>query len=113
MEMTLSKLSDFLEKQKIDPRRVLVASKQVEAFRPEDRAIQLAKKRVKGGKPTDAEKETAAKKSRSGRAVTKPLLGRALAGETLTAKARGRVLRAVNHILTQKKADVVTAADLF
>lgn len=109
----MSKLSDLLEKQKIDPRRVLIASKQVEAFRPQDRAIQLAKKRVKGGKPSDAEKETAAKKSRSGRPVTKPLLGRALAGEALTPKARGRVLRAVNQVLAQKKADPVTAADIF
>ena len=109
----MSKLSDFLEKQKIDPRRLLIASKEVETFRREDRAIQLAKRKVKGGKPTDADKETAAKKSRSGRPVTKPLLGRALAGDKLTQKARGRVLRAVNHVLAKKKADPVAASELF
>jgi len=109
----MSKLSDYLEKQKIDPRRVLNASRKLEALRPEDRAIRLARKRVKAGKPTDAEKELAEKQRRSGRAVSRPTLDRALAGGALSGAAKVRVLRAVNGVLAQKKKGEAAIGDLF
>ena len=77
----MSKLSDFLGAQKIDPRRVLSASKKAEALTEEDRQIRLARHRKRAGKPTDAEKELAEKKPRSGKSVTPPALHRALQGE--------------------------------
>ncbi len=109
----MSKISDFITKEKIDPRRVLSASKTIEGLRPKDRAIRLARGRVRKGKPSEAETELAAQEARSGKAVTKPLFDRVLSGETVSSKARGRVLRAINHILVSKKKDAVKLEDLF
>lgn len=109
----MSKLSDFLDESKIDPRRVLNASKHIEQLRPEDRTVRLAQKRVRKGKASDAEKELADKDRRSGKALTRPTLNAALAGERLSSKAKLRVTAAVNHVLTQKKQDAVDVSDLF
>jgi hypothetical protein len=43
-----SKFAEFLEKNKIDARRVISASRELERLRPEDRATRLAKRRAKG-----------------------------------------------------------------
>jgi hypothetical protein len=112
----MSKLSDYLEKKKIDPRRLLAASKDLEQFRPEDRAIALAKVQVKGAdeKAKEKAKEKAAAKPRGGRSLSKPALERALRGEKLKRRARARVLRAVNHVLTVKKQKAeAKSPDLF
>jgi hypothetical protein len=88
----MSKLSDYLQQQNIDPRRLLVASHDIEANRPEDRATRLAKKRFKTGeeKVKEAAKEAAAKKPRSGKPLSRPLLDRAL-NVVLGAKKKGEV----------------------
>jgi len=39
-----SKFAEFLEKNKIDARRVMAASRKLEQLRPEDRSIKLAKR---------------------------------------------------------------------
>lgn len=109
----MSKLDDFLSKSKIDPRRLLAASKQAEALRPEDRAIKLAKKRVKKKVASDAEKELATTKGRGGKAVTAPLLRKAQAGGEISTAAKQRILRAVNQVLASKKKDAVALSDLF
>ncbi|MEM9188433.1 MAG: hypothetical protein AAGF12_04625 [Myxococcota bacterium] len=109
----MSKFKDFLEAQKLDPRRVVAVSKKLEGLRPEDRAVRLAKTRVRQGKPTDQEKELAEKKPRSGRPVSMPTIHRALEGETISGAARTRVLRAVNKLLADKKKSEVNLADLF
>jgi hypothetical protein len=107
----MSKLNDYLKKQNIDPRRVLIASHELEALRPEDRATKLAKTRLKGGDETA--KEAAEKKPRSGKPVTAPTLARALEGGTLSGPAKTRVLRAVNVVLTSKKKTEAGLRDLF
>lgn len=108
----MSKLADYLKKQKIDPRRVLIASRRAEALRPEDRAVRLARVLARGG--DEGAKELAQKKAaRSGRPVTRPLLDRSLRGEKLSRGARKRLLQAVNAVLAQKKKPEVAAADLF
>lgn len=111
----MSKLSDYLKKNKIDARRVVAASSSIEGLRPEDRAIQLARKQAKAGKEgvTDAIKELAAKKSRSGRKVSPPAFARALAGGKLTSRSRARIVRAVNAVLAHKSKAEAKAADLF
>lgn len=64
--MADSKLAKLLADKKIDPRRVLVASHELETLTREDRAIKLAKRRGKGGAAEEgAAKET--RKPRSGR----------------------------------------------
>lgn len=107
----MSKLADYLAKQKIDPRRVLVASKKTETQKPEDRAIAAARRKAKGG--DESAKELAEKPMRSGRPVTRPELTRALRGDALSRGARKRLVRAVNAVLEQKKRGEVSAADLF
>jgi hypothetical protein len=107
----MSKLHDYLTKQNIDPRRVLNASHDLEALRPEDRTTKLAKKRAKGGDETA--KEAAATKPRSGKPVSGPLLARALAGGRVSGAAKSRVLRAVNIVLSTKKKGEAALRDLF
>ena len=107
----MSKLNDYLQNQKIDPRRLLVASRDLEALRPEDRSTRLAKKRAKGG--DESAKEAAAKERRSGRPVSRPTLDRALAGGSLSSAAKTRIVRAVNAVLAQKKKGEVALRDLF
>jgi hypothetical protein len=107
----MSKLSDYLQQQKIDPRRVLVASRDIEQLRPEDRAVRLAKKRLKGG--DEKAKESAEKERRSGRPVSQPTLNRALGGGAVSPAAKSRIVRAVNAVLTQKKKSEVALRDLF
>ncbi|MBX3251579.1 MAG: hypothetical protein KF901_30650 [Myxococcales bacterium] len=109
----MTKLADFLSAQKIDTRRLLVASKTIEALGDEDRAIRFAKIRVKKNKATDAQKEKAQAKGKSGKAVSAPLLGRALVGKEIPSAAKTRITRAVNRILEQKKKSTVRLEDLF
>jgi hypothetical protein len=68
---------------------------------------------VRSGKASDTDKEVAAKPPRTGRPVTYPTLHAAMAGETVSPKARQRITRAVNSILRSKKKDEVQASDLF
>ena len=111
----MTKLADFLKKQKIDARRVLAASHDIEALHYEDRVIKQAKVVAKGGDEAakEAVKETAAKKPRSGRPVSSPTLDRAIKGGTVQGAAKTRILRAVNSVLTTKKKNEVTLRDLF
>jgi len=107
----MSKLKDYLDKQKVDPRRILSASRELEALRPEDRATRLAKKRAKGGE--ESAKEAAAKKPRSGKPLSAPTLNRALAGDAVSGPAKTRLLRALNIVLGKKKLGEATLRDLF
>jgi hypothetical protein len=107
----VSKLSDYLQKNKIDPRRVTAASKELEALRPEDRKIRLARVNAKGG--DENAKEVAAQKRRSGRPLSRPAIARALAGSPVTRKTRARIVRAVNAVLAHKSKGEAKAADLF
>jgi hypothetical protein len=109
----MSKFGEFLEKEKINPKRLLAASHRVETLRPEDRTVRFAKARVRDGKATDAQKEQAAKQARSGRPVTQPTIDRAVAGKAVPAKAKQRIVRAINHIRAQRKQPEVASADLF
>jgi len=107
---TESKLAEFLKNHKIDPRRVRVASKELERLRPEDRALRLKKRRSRAA---EAAKGEAGPKPRSGRSVTAPLLERALTGKAVAGPAKTRILRAVNRVLEQKKKDAVDLRVLF
>lgn len=108
-----SKLADFLASKKIDPRRVLATSHDLEAFRPEDRAIRLAKRLAKkgGGEGGEAAKET--RKPRSGRPVTRRAIHAAMHGKSISGPTKTRILRAVNALLELKKAEKVDLRALF
>jgi hypothetical protein len=107
-----SKFADFISTKKIDPRRLLFASKKIEALQPEDRAIRLAKRQDKAKEGGDAgTKET--RKARSGRPVTNRAIDAAMKGGSISGPTKTRILRAVNHILEQKKLEPVDLRALF
>jgi hypothetical protein len=111
----MAKLEDYLKKNKIDARRVLVASKGLERLQAEDRKIFAAKKKAKSGDDAakEAAKELASKKPRSGHPVTAPSLNKALAGKGVSGSTKTRIVRAVNAVLTAKKKPEASFADLF
>ena len=51
-----SKFEEFLSAKKIDPRQLLIASKDLEGLQPEDRAIKLAKRRGRAEGASEADK---------------------------------------------------------
>lgn len=109
-----TKIADFLSEKKIDPRRILAASREIERFRPEDRKIRLAKsiarKSEDGGKKKEGE---AAKKPRSGRPVTQRAIDAVMVGKPVSGPTKTRILRAVNRLLEQKKQEQVELVALF
>jgi hypothetical protein len=114
-----SKFATFLTSKKLDPRRVLLASRQIESLQPEDRALRLAKRSAKSGGDAKAEgaegeaKKEAPRKPRSGRPVTRRSLAAAMTGGKLSGPAKTRLLRAVNRLLEQKKSEKVDLKALF
>jgi hypothetical protein len=108
-----TKFADFLKEHKIDPRRVIAASAQLERLRPEDRAVRLARRAAKKKEDGGDEKKEAGPKPRSGRQVTERLISAASNGKAVSGPAKTRLLRAVNRILEQKKQEVVNLRTLF
>ena len=108
----MSKFADAIKSHKIDPRRILVASAKLESLRPEDRTLRLARKKAK---KSEDKKETteAPKKPRSGRPITPRGLSAALAGKDISGAQKTRFLRAVNHLLEQKKSALIDLKALF
>jgi len=108
----MSKLSDCLKNNKIDARRVVLASKGLERHTREDLALIAKKAAIKEGKAEKDEAVTKAK-PRSGRPVTLPQVEKAIRGETISGPAKTRVVRAVNAILTARKKPEIGLRDLF
>ena len=113
MAATASKFSKFLADNKLDPRRVRVASKGLESLRPEDRAARLARRNAKKSEAKPAEGAEKPAKPRSGRPATERLLNAAVAGKPISGPAKTRLLRAVNHLLSQKKKPATDLKSLF
>ncbi|MBN1655410.1 MAG: hypothetical protein JXA30_16715 [Deltaproteobacteria bacterium] len=107
----MSKFQEYLDKQGIDTRRILVASKRLESLKPEDRSIKLLRRTLK--KDENSKKDGGEKKPRSGRPIANPTLNRAIRGERLSGAAKSRLLRAVNAVLKQKKQPEASLTDLF
>lgn len=107
-----STFEEFLKTKKIDPRRVLAASQKLEKLQPEDRKIRLERRLARKSEDGPKKKE-GGKKPRSGRPVTQRAIGAALAGKAISGPQKTRILRAVNHILEQKKQEQVKVQSLF
>jgi hypothetical protein len=108
-----TKIEEFLKAKKIDPRRILTMSSELERFRLEDRAIRLQKAQARKSEDPAKKKEAAEKKPRSGRAVTQRSIDAAFAGKQIGGPVKTRMLRAVNALLEQKKQEKVELAALF
>ena len=111
--MAETKFAEFIAAKKLDPRRILAASHDLEKLRPEDRVIKLNKRRAKGAEaPAEgAAKET--RKPRSGRPVTHRAFDAAMRGKPVSGPTKSRLLGAVNHLLEQKKQEKVDLRQLF
>lgn len=107
-----TKFADFLKQKKLDARRVLLASHKLETLQVEDRGIKLNKRRAKKA-DGDATVKKEDRKPRSGRPVTDRALAAALLGKAISGPTKQRILRAINHILEQKKAEKVELKTLF
>ena len=107
-----SKLAQFLASKKLDARRVLACSRKLERLLPEDRAIKHNKRLAKKAESPDAAKKET-RKPRSGRPVTPRALTAALGGSAVSGPTKTRILRAVNHLLEQKKQEKVELRTLF
>lgn len=107
----MSKFADLLKEKKLDPRRVLAASKKLESLQVEDRKIRLAKAKAK--KSEDKKDAKPTEKPRSGRPITPRGMAAALAGNPISGPQKTRLLRAVNAVLEQKKQPVVELKALF
>jgi hypothetical protein len=110
--MAETKFAEFIAAKKLDPRRILAASTEIEKLRPEDRAIKLSKRRSRSAEAAEgAPKET--RKPRSGRPVTHRALDAAVRGGKLSGPTKTRLLQAVNRLLEQKKQAKVELRQLF
>jgi hypothetical protein len=110
--MAESKFAEFIVAKKLDTRRILAASSDIEKLRPEDRAIKLTKRRARSAESAEgATKET--RKPRSGRPVTRRALDAAVQGGKLSGPTKTRLLNAVNRLLEQKKQEKVDLRQLF
>jgi len=110
--MSDPKLAEFLKAKKLDQRRILAASHTLESFQPEDRAIRLAKRQEKASEgEKKGDKET--RKSRSGRPVTPRSFKTALEGGAVSGPTKTRILRAINHLLEQKKQEKIDLHAIF
>jgi hypothetical protein len=108
-----SKFAQFITDNKIDPRRIAAASRELERLRPEDRAKRLARKTAKKSETKPAEGAEKPGKPRSGRPATGRLLDAASAGKAISGPAKTRLLRAVNYLLEQKKKSATDLKTLF
>jgi hypothetical protein len=108
-----TKIVEFLKEKKIDPRRLLVASAKLERLQPADRKVRWTKRTARKGEDAEAKKKAAELKPRTGRPVTQRALDSVLAGRQVSGPIKTRILRAVNHVLGQKKQDAVELVALF
>jgi hypothetical protein len=105
------KFAQFIKQAKLDPRRIIAASHKLERLLPEDRAIKLNKRKARAAEGENVPKET--RKPRSGRPVTQRAMDAALSGGAVSGPTKTRILRAVNHLLEQKKKEKVDLKALF
>lgn len=107
-----TRFAEVLDNEKIDPRRLLVASRGIERLRPEDRAARLAHRQAKRG-DAGASDQADKPKRRSGRVITLQLLRKAQLGQRLSGPQKTRLLRALNRVLEQKKRDPLEMRAVF
>lgn len=110
---TPSKFAEFITTRKLDPRRIINASRGIEALQLEDRAIRLAKRQARSKEDGAKSEVKETRKPRSGRPVTRRAMDAALRGGFISGPTKTRILRAVNHVLGQKKEEPVALRALF
>ncbi len=110
-----TKFAKFLEDNKIIGPRLQTASAKLERLTAEDRAYlaEVARKKSLAGRKNAGNVAIEKKKLHTGRPVTQRLIDYASIGKPVSGAAKTRLLRAVNHILEQRKKPTVAVRDLF
>ncbi len=110
-----TKFAKFLEESKINQLRLQAASRQIERLTKDDRAFlsEVARKKALAGRKDAANVTVEKKKLHTGRPVTQRLISDATFGKPVSGPAKTRLLRAVNHVLEQRKQPAVTIRELF
>jgi len=111
--MADTKFAQFIAAKKLDRRRIISASRTLEALRPEDRGIKLKKRQARAAADAAATGEKETRKPRSGRPVTPRAIDAALVGKVVSGPTKTRILKAINHLLEQKKQEKVDLRTLF
>ncbi|NMO18433.1 hypothetical protein HPC49_11530 [Pyxidicoccus fallax] len=105
----------FLNEKQITPDTLLRLSRQLEAHGDTDRVLvrKRADKRRDKEKQGKSYQELELGKPKSGRGVSTQQLQAALGDQPLPTRVRGKLVRAVNAVLTKKGGGAVDAAALF
>lgn len=112
LENAETKFAGYLKENKIDPIRVIVASRAVETLTAADRKIRLEKRRARG-KEDEASKAVRAQKPRSGKPISEQTLLRAIKGGDVTGPQKTRIVRAMARVAEQKKLTAPEMSNLF
>jgi hypothetical protein len=111
----MGSFQQFLNEQQISPDTLLRLSRQLESQDDADRV--LARKRSARRREKDPQGKSYAElqlgKPRSGRGVSAQQLQAALGDQPLPPRVRGKLVRAVNAVLTKKGGSAVAATALF
>lgn len=111
----MGSFQQFLNDKQISQETLLRLSRQLEAHTDEDRT--LARKRADKRRGTDTKDKPYAElglgKPRSGRGISAQQLSAALGDQPLSPRVRGKLVRAVNAVLTKKGGGAVDSKALF
>lgn len=108
----MSKFSDFISEHNLHPRRIAIASTQLEQQTADDLKLIALKKQMKEGK-VDKDEVVLKQKPHSGRPVTDAAIRKAMAGQVVSGPVKTRLVKAVNVLLSQKKKEEITIRELF
>ncbi len=105
----------FLNDKKIDTAGLVRLSAQLEARADEDRAMALKRSAKRRDKDTQGKSyaELGIGKPKSGRGVSAQQLKAALADQPLPPRVRGKIVRAVNALLSKQGGELIAPAALF
>ncbi|ADO72938.1 hypothetical protein [Stigmatella aurantiaca] len=111
----MGSFQQFLNDQKIDPRTLVRLSARLERHSDEDRLLEHKRWAKRRDKDTQGKSyaELGLGKPKSGRGVSDRQLHAALSDQPLPPRVRGKIVRAVNALLTQKGAQPIVPAALF
>lgn len=109
----MSTLKTFIDGQKITPQAIAITSRRIEAFKDGDWMLRQKRAAKRRSEPEKKYAELNLAKPSPGRGVSEKAVAIAVEGKPVARKVRGKILRAVNTILTKNKQPAVEMKALF
>jgi hypothetical protein len=103
--------SDLVNAKGLKPEAIFWRSQSLEQAAEGDEGKLRARAKARGG--AEKPKSYEVGKPNSGRGVSRKVIAAAMNGEAITRKSRSKLVKAINAELAKKKADPVTATQLF